>query len=316
MKKAYSVVNSISKQAVSLLEEADIRLTIRNSGESLDAEELRSILQEHDILIIGIKTHIQKEILNFVKTPKIIATLSIGLDHIDSEVIDSKLIKVINIKNANTISVAEHILSLILALNKRIFESNNLVIQQKGNRKNLHERPEDISGKTLGLIGAGNITREVVKISKIFNMNMLCFTKHPEHHKELIAEGVIFKSLDEVLAESDIISINIPLTNETKNLISRDKIKLLKSNATFINTSRTNIVDMEALLEKADKNNTFYVGLDIDVDEHCQLLSKYRNNVIITPHIAGCSKQATDRTYLEVATKIKECLNNDAHFIK
>ena len=309
MKKAYSIISNLSKEAITILEKNNIKLTINNSDHIPNAEELIVLLQEYDVLIIGVKTIVTKDILEHISSPKIIATLSIGLDHIDKEVRESDLVHVINIKNANTISVAEHIFSLILGLNKRVYESNNLVLQQKGHKKNLHERPEDISNKKLGLIGAGNITKEVIKISKVFNMQLSCYTRNPNNHKDLLEYGVIFKSLDEILKESDIINVSIPLTEETKYLISKDKIELMKTTATFINTSRVDIVDTKALIEKADKYNTFYVGLDIDLDENKDLLSQYRDNVIITPHTAGVSKQAIERMDFELVNNIVNCLN-------
>lgn len=311
MKKAFSVISNFSKEAIDILKSNNIDLTIDDSDNIPNTEEIISLLQEYDILIIGVKTLISKEILNHVKSPKIIATLSIGLDHIDMEVRESNLVNVINVKNANTISVAEHIFSLILALNKRLYESNNLVLQQKGNKKNLHERPDDISNKKLGLIGAGNITKEVIKIAKIFNMSISCYTKNPDNHKDLLNDGVTFKALDEILKESDIINVSISLTDETKYLISKDKIDMMKETATFINTSRQDVVDTKALIEKADKYNTFYVGLDIDLDNYETLLSRYRNNVIVTPHTAGVSKQAIERMDYELANNIVNCLNGE-----
>lgn len=309
MKKAYSVISNFSKEAINILENNDIQLTINDSDHIPDTEELIVLLQKYDILIIGVKTIVKKEILEHINSPKIIATLSIGLDHIDKEIKESDLVSVINIKMANTISVAEHIFALILSLNKRIYESNNLVLQQKGYKKNLHERPEDISDKKLGLIGAGNITKEVIKIAKIFNMQISCYTKNPDNHKDLLEYDVSFKSLDEILNESDIINVSIPLTNETKYLISREKIALIKPTATFINTSRLDIVDTKALIQKADEYSTFYVGLDIDLDNYEELLSKYRNNVIVTPHIAGVSKQAINRMDYELANNIVNVSN-------
>lgn len=311
MKKAFSVISNISKSAIDILESNNIDLIIDNSGNVPNTKEVIALLNDYDILIIGVKTLISKEILDCVKSPKIIATLSIGLDHIDKEVRDSDLIKVVNINNANTISVAEHIFSLMLALNKRLYESNNLVLNKKGNKNNLHERPDDISNKKLGLIGAGNITKEVIKIAKVFNMPIVCYTKHPDNHKDLLDYGVIFKTLDEVLKESDIINVSIPLTEETKYLISKDKINLMKLTATFINTSRQDVVDTKALIEKADKYSTFYVGLDIDLDDYTDLFSVYRNNVIVTPHTAGVSKQAIDRMDYELANKIVKCLKEE-----
>lgn len=174
-----------------------------------------------------------------------------------------------------------------------------------GNKKDLSRRSNDINGSTIGLIGAGKISREVIKIAKAFNMKVYCNTLNPENHKDLLEEGVEFIELDRLLAESDIISVNIPLTKDSKNLISKDKIKLMKKRATFINTSRAEIVDIQELINYADENESFNVGLDIDVEQYKDILSKKRNNVIVTPHIAGVSKEAINRMDLELANNIK-----------
>ncbi len=306
MKNAYSVIDDLNIDAIKMLKENNISVVIRNSEKTPNSNEVMSLLQKYDILIIGVQTKIKKEILKSITSPKIIATLSIGTDHIDEEVKKSKLITVLNINMANTISVAEHIFSLILSLNKRITEANNLVLEKKGHKKNIQVRAEDISGKKLGLIGAGNISKEVIKIAKVFHMQISCFTKNPTSHQDLINLGVSFVSLDEILKKSDIINVSIPLTEETRNLISKEKIKLIQSTATFINTSRVDIVDTKALIKKAEEHNTFYVGLDIDLENYEELFSKFRKNVIVTPHIAGVSKQAIERMDVELVSKIVE----------
>ena len=308
MKKAYCAFNNFNSDAKKIIENSGINLTIREATDKPTSEELISILKEYDIIIISIFSKLTNEMLQYIKTPKIIATVSVGLDHIDKSFFESPLITIINIRTANAISVAEHIFSLILALNKRMFESNQLVLDGNGHRSNVHERPDDISEKTLGLIGCGNITAEVIKIANVFNMKIKCYTKNPDKHKDMLQKKVTFVSLDEVLRESDIINVSIPLTEETNNLISKDKITLMKPTATFINTSRTEVVDNKALIEYADLHSTFYVGLDIDLDNYKELFRKYRNNVIITPHTAGISKQAIERMDIEIANRIVNSL--------
>lgn len=308
MKKAYCVFENYSKEAQDIIRNSGIELTMNITKERPNGEELIALLKEYDILIIGIFSKLTAEMINHVKTPKIIATLSIGLDHIDKVFFESPLVKVVNIQLANTVSVAEHIFSLILALNKRVFEGNHLVLNKQGHRNHIHERPDDISNKILGLIGAGNITKEVIKIANVFNMKIKCFTKTPSKHQDLLENGVEFTTLEEVLKQGDIINISIPLNDETNNLISKDKIQLMKTTATFINTSRIEIVDTNALIEYADLYDTFYVGLDIDVDNYQELFSIYRPNVIITPHTAGISKQAIARMDLEIANKVAKVI--------
>ncbi len=303
---AYSVFSNFSDEASRIIRNAGIDLTINSSSSPAKGEELATLLEEYDILIIGVSSRLEADMIERVKTPKIIATLSVGLDHVDKVFFESPLVTIVNLRMANVISVAEHIFGLILALNKRIVESNRLVLEGRGHKKNLHERPEDISGKTLGLVGCGNITQEVIKIAKVFGMNMICYTKHPERHEDLARGGVRFAALDEVMRESDIVNVSVPLNDETKGMISREKIGMMKPIATFINTSRVDVVDTGALMEHADLYDTFYVGLDIDTDEYKELLSKYRDNVIVTPHTAGVSKQAISRMDLELAEKVAE----------
>ena len=142
-------------------------------------------------------------------------------------------------------------------------------------------------------------------------MRIYCNTLNPEKHQDLLKEGVEFVDLDKLLNISDIVTVNIPLNEESKNLISKNKIRLMKKTATFINTSRAEIVDMEELIKYADENDTFNVGLDIDVENYKEMLRTKRNNVIVTPHIAGVTKEAIERMDVELANNIIEYLREN-----
>lgn len=308
MKKAYITFNGFDERAQAILRNAEIELAMNETESRTKGDELLTILEEYDIIVITAFSQLTADMLEHIHTPKIIATVSVGLDHIDRCFFESPLVKIVNIRTANSISVAEHIFSLILDLNKRVSESNKLVMEGNGFRRNLHERPEDISGKTLGLIGCGNITAEVIKIASVFNMKMKCYTNDADKHRDLIEKGIEFVSLDDVLKDSDIINVSVPLTEETYHMISEEKINLMKQTATFINTSRTDVVDTRALIRYADMHDTFYVGLDIDVGEYKDLFTQYRKNVIVTPHTAGATKQAVERMDIEIADRIVEVL--------
>ena len=305
MLKAYSIIKNLDKKACEIIRNNGIQLDISNSDKRPDKEGLIKLLNEYDILIIGIEDKFTKDMLPKTTKKKIIATLSIGLDHIDRAFLENDNIKIINCQNSNVVSVAEHIFALILGLKKRIIEANDISLKGE-NRRNLSMRSNDITGNTLGIIGAGKISREVIRISKAFNMNIICNTLNPEKHQDLIKQGIKFVSLDEVLSNADIITINIPLNEENKNLISKEKIRLMKKTATFINTSRGELVDMNELIKYADENNTFNVGLDIDAEDYKDILNIKRNNVIITPHIAGVTKEAVERMDVEVANRLVE----------
>lgn len=305
MLKAYSIIKNLDKKACEIIKNNGIQLDISNSDKRPDKEGLIKLLNEYDILIIGIEDKFTKDMLPITTKKKIIATLSIGLDHIDRVFLENDNIKIINCQNSNVVSVAEHIFALILALKKRIIEANDISLKGE-NRRNLSMRSNDITSNTLGIIGAGKISREVIIISKAFNMNIICNTLNPEKHQDLIKQGIKFVSLDEVLSNADIITINIPLNEENKNLISKEKIRLMKKTATLINTSRGELVDMSELIKYADENKTFNVGLDIDAENYKDILNIKRNNVIVTPHIAGVTKEAVERMDVEVANRLVE----------
>ena len=307
MLKAYSVFKDLDKKACEIIRSFGIHLDLSNSAERPNKEELAKLLNAYDILIIGVKEKLTEDMLAKIDNKKIIATLSIGLDHIDNSFFNSNLIKVINCQTSNVISVAEHIFALILGLKKKIIEANDIAIRG-GNKTDLSSRSNDINNSTIGIIGAGKISQEIIKIAKVFNMKIYCNTLNPEKHRDLLKQGVEFVDLDTLLTNSNIITVNIPLNEENKNLISKEKINLMKKSATFINTSRAEIVDINELIKYADENNTFNIGLDIDAENYKELLEVKRNNVIVTPHIAGVTKEAIKRMDVELANNILEYL--------
>ena len=308
MLKAYSIFKDLDQKACEIITNAGIQLELSQKEERPNKEDLVELLKNYDILIIGVKEKFTQDMLKEVNCKKVIATLSIGLDHIDKSFFESEYIKVINCPIANVISVAEHIFSLILSLKKRIIEANDISIKG-GTKKDLSRRSQDISGSTIGMIGAGKIAKEVIKIAKVFDMKIVCYTLHPEKHQDLLEQDIQFLNLDELLSNADIITVNIPLNEASENLISNDKIRLMKKSATFINTSRAEIVDMNALVKYADENETFNIGLDIDVENYKEILNVKRNNVIITPHIAGVTQEAIKRIDIGLANNIKRYLN-------
>lgn len=307
MLKAYSVFKDLDSKACEILRNSGIQLELSTCEERPNKEELLKLLNDYDILIIGVREKLTEDMLREINEKKIIATLSIGVDHIDNSFFESDLIKVINCQTSNVISVAEHIFALILGLKKRMIEANDIVMRG-GTKRDLSARSNDISNSTIGMIGAGKISREVIKMAKVFNMKIYCNTLNPEKHQDLLKEGVEFTDLNNLLTISDIITVNIPLNEENKNLISKDKIKLMKKTATFINTSRAEIVDMNELIRHADENTTFNIGLDIDAENYKEILNVKRNNVIVTPHIAGVTKEAIKRMDVELANNIREYL--------
>lgn len=308
--EAYSVLNDYGKEACTLLETAGVHMTLANKLERPNEDELIELVQKYDILIIGAKEKMTSKVYTKCSRTKIIGTLSVGLDHICNEFLNSPDVHIINCPTSNVISVAEHTFAIMLSLKKKILEANQSSLNGSG-RKGIKGLSFDISGSTVGVIGAGHIATEFIRIAQGFNMKIICNTRTPQLHTKLLEYGVKFVDLDRLLSMSDIITIHLPLTEQTRMLINKDKIDLMKETAVFINTSRAELTDIPYLISKLDTNPKFMVGLDIEIDEYQSLFSIQRDNLIVTPHIAGISIDAVIRMDLELCHLIIKYLEKD-----
>ena len=212
----------------------------------------------------------------------------------------------LNVSNANSRSVGEYIMGVILMCSKRIMEGCRLYSLGKSN-KELYRKPFELYGKTIGIVGAGDIARQVMEFSRCFGLDILCWTRNPSAHKDLC--GVRFVSLKELCAKADIIVACLPYVEDTKEIINSECIKLMKSTAVFVSVSRSGILDAESLLEKAKEEKSFYVCLDIDVDS--TYVNKYEmsDNIIITPHLAGITIESRRRMFINISQNIVNYLS-------
>ena len=304
--KVYTIFDDFGAENVRVLNEAQIDITVHPYGTPRpDNGRMKEILEEYDCVIIGTSQKITEDMFENIYTPRIIATASVGLDHIAFPKEKRGMITVINTPKANAQSVAEYTIGCALACCKRLAEGCVLYSEGKNN-KSLYRKPEDLYGKTIGVIGAGNISVRIMEYALFLGMNVLCWTKHPDKHDELSQKGVVFKDLEDVIAESDVISVNLPNLQSTKRLISSEMVSRMKDTAIFISVSRLDTVDIEALFDKSRNNPGFYVCLDIDVNE--KVVSELPDipNIIVTPHIAGGTVETRKRMFSELTEKLIE----------
>ena len=186
---------------------------------------------------------------------------------------------------------------------KRLTEGNKLYREGKNN-KALYQKPEDLSGKTIGVIGAGNISTRIMEYAQFFGMKVLCWTRTQERHSELKEKGVQFASLEDLAATSDVISVNIPNNLETRGIISSLLVEKMKPTAIFISVSRLETIDIESLIQKARKYPSFYLCVDIDINKDVVNRIQDCPNMLITPHIAGGTIETRKRMFREVADRI------------
>ena len=302
--KAFSVFDDFPQSSITILRQAGIDVDLIPKGfERPSGVALKELLDTYDILFISTAQKMPEEMFDDVTTPKIIGTASSGVDHIQIPTDKQQLIKVVNATHANRSTVTEHTFALILTLRKRLIEGRLTAVLGKS-KKEMSAKPIDLFGSTMGVIGAGGIASTVLRMAGCFGMKRLCWTLHPENHTDLHNEGVSFVSLEKLLMSSDVISVNIPLSEQTRNLVNAERVSLIKNDAVFVTTSRIDVTDRKSLFDKAHQCPSFGLGMDVDAAEVCGLWSKDMSNVIVTPHIGGGTIESRVRLFNECAENV------------
>jgi D-3-phosphoglycerate dehydrogenase len=278
---------------------------INLTSEHLEKEDLLKIMPEIEVLIVRSATKVTADIIEAGTKLKIIGRAGTGLDNIDVKAAEAKGIKVINTPGANSISVAELTIGLMIACSRHIARGTIDLKNGKWTKKELEGH--ELFGRTVGIIGFGNIGREVAKRLLAFDMKILAydpFVKETDMNVKMV-------DLDTLYKESDYITIHVPLTPETKNLINKETISKMKDGVIIINAARGGIIDEEALYEALVSGKVYAAGLDVfevepPTDELRQKLLALPN-VVATPHIGASTFEAQERVgMLLVERLIKE----------
>jgi len=256
-------------------------------------------------VLIPAMAKITREVMLAAPKLKLIQQCGVGLEGVDIEAARELGIYVANVPGANAISVAEHVIFLMLALARKFNEASKSFREGKIGEPAGHE----IYGKTLGIIGLGRSGTELAKRAKALGMRVLAIKKNPNSELARKLELDFLGGpgdLDFVLENSDFISIHVPLTSETRNLIGEREFKLMKKTAYLINIARGPIVNREALYKALKERWIAGAALDVFWEEPPNPddpLFKL-DNIIVTPHVAGVTHEAYDRIAKEVAENI------------
>lgn len=300
--KIFSIFDDFSEEAIKILTDGGVEVELLPKGNARPSgEALKKLIDEYDGVVISTAQKVTEEMLADVTEKKVIATASIGVDHIKVPADKKHLITVVNAPVANRLSVAEHVFGLILALEKGFVNARNVAAAGKA-KSAMAFKPHDLFGKTMGVIGTGGIGLTAINYAKVFGMNLICYSNDSDERKKEIGET--FVGLDELLKKADVVLVTLPYFPATKNLISAEKIALMKDTATFISISHSGIVDTNAAIERAKNNPKFKVGIDIESEETYPLFIGDEDNIIITPHIAGGTVEARLRMFAEVSANI------------
>jgi D-3-phosphoglycerate dehydrogenase len=260
---------------------------------------LHASLKKAHGMIIRTETLITKELLTHAPNLKVICRSGVGIDNIDLDSCSEKNIIVMNTPEANRVSAAEHTLALILALAKQIPQANSNLHLGKWNRADFTGM--EISQKTLGIIGYGNIGKRVASRAKAFEMKIIAHDPYVE------SIDVKLVGLDELLKESDFVTFHVPLTKETKDMANDSFFKKMKKSAFLVNTSRGKVINETSLSEALKTNLIKGAALDVFADEPLSTHSPYLplKNVILTPHVAGQTFESQKNMSMHAAEQIE-----------
>jgi D-3-phosphoglycerate dehydrogenase len=273
---------------------------------ALSPEELRAVIREYDAIAIRSGTKLNRDIIEAASRLKVIGRAGIGVDNVDIAAATKKGILVMNTPEGNTITTAEHTISMLLALARNIPQANASVKAGRWERKRFIGK--EVFNKTLGIVGIGRIGRIVADRAQGLHMNVIAYDPFisPEAVSKL---GVEMVTMEELLARSDFITIHTPKTKETVDLIDRKAFSKMKDGVYIINCARGGIVNEEALYEAIQSGKVSGAALDVFNEEPPKgnpLLKLDR--VICTPHLGASTEEAQINVAVAVAEQIVDYL--------
>lgn len=292
------VCDKISDKGVELLKNAGFEVDVKIG---MQKEEVVQTIEPYHVVIVRSATKITKEVIDAAKNLKLVVRGGVGLDNVDGEYAKTKNIKVRNTPEASTESVAELVIALFLALARKITKAN--ASMKKGEWEKKAFEGNELFKKTLGIIGTGRIGQSVAR-KGIYGFNMNVIGYDPYIDKDVIKKnGINPVSLDELLSQSDYITLHLPLTSETKYMINDDQFAKMKQGVMMVNCARGGVVSEAALLRALEKGIVASAAVDVfekePLDPSSLLLKN--ENVILSPHIGASTKEGQKRVSEEVA---------------
>ena len=297
------ITDGIEKNGAEILLKAGFELTQK----TLTPEELLKVIGDFDAIIVRSATKVTKPVVEAGKQLKVIARGGVGLDNIDVETAKMHQIKVLNTPRASSISVAELTIAHLMSLG-RFLPMTNITMRNRQWPKKEFSGGIEVTGKTLGIIGLGNIGREVARRAQGLMMTVVA-------HDPFITSTdlpIRLVSKDELLRISDYISVHVPFDKAKGPIIAKADFDKMKNGVIFINCARGGVVVEKDLLEALNTRKVLYAGMDVfehepPTPDEFDLINHPR--VSVSPHIGASTREAQDRVGVEIAQKVVEALN-------
>ncbi len=297
------ISDSLSPAAVSIFKERGVEAEMKAG---LSKEELLAIIGEYDGLAIRSATKVTSELIEAAKNLKVVGRAGIGVDNVDIPAATAAGIIVMNTPFGNSITTAEHAIALMMALARDIPAANTSTHAGKWEKNRF--LGVELYGKTLGLIGCGNIGSIVADRAKGLKMRVIALDPYlSEERAENL--GVEKVGLDELFPRADFITLHTPLTNETRNIISADSIAKMKKGARLINCARGGLVDEKAVKAALETGRLAGAAFDVFGEEPAKSNPLFGNDkVVATPHLGASTSEAQENVALQVAEQISDYL--------
>lgn len=302
------VTDPVSEDGIRILRERGLHVDYRPG---ISKDELIRVIGEYDVVMVRSRTKLFRDVLEKASRLKVIARVGVGLDNIDVEYATSRGIKIVTAGEATADSVAELTICLMIALARKVIVGDELL------RRGIWGKSicfgTQMAGKTLGVIGVGRIGSRVARIASAMKMRVLGYDIRREVIDRLRAEGVNieFAPLEELLRESDVVSLHLPLTKETRGFLNRERVEMLKDGALVVNTARMELFDFDAVIWGLEVGKIGGIAADCNLPpDHpfVRRLLGFGDRVILTPHIGAQTKEAQDRAAVVVAHEVLKAL--------
>lgn len=298
------VCDAIDEIGITILKKAGL---IVDYKPEIEPDDLLTTVGESNVIIVRSRTKITKKVIDAAPNVKIIARVGVGLDNIDTEYAESKGIKVLNAAEAAMNAVSELVIGHMISLSRNIPKADDGLKKGKWLKKEL--LGSELRGKYLGIIGVGNIGRNVGRIAKCLRMNLIGYDIFPINQDYVREVSMIKTDLKTLLENSDFVTCHVPLTEKTKHLINSETLSYMKPTSFLINTSRGEIIDEKSLFTALTENRIAGAALDVfevEPPTNTELLNL--PNMICSPHIAAQTKEAQELASTVIAEKVIQTL--------
>ena len=302
------ITDPISEKGIELLKrEPDFEV---DNEPDISYEELLEVVENYHCIITRSRTPVTAELIERAKNLKVIGRAGVGVDNVDIESASMKGILVINTPGANTIGATELTLAHMLNVIRNAHVAHNSMVEGRWDRKKFMGR--ELYGKTLGIIGLGNIGSQVAIRAKTFGMTVYAYDPYIPKEKADRLGVKLFDNLYHMLKQVDILTIHAPLTHETKHMITRKEFEIMKDGAILINCARGGIVKDEDLIWALESGKLYGVGLDVfsvepPPKEFIDRISKFPN-VSLSPHIGANTYESQENVAVIIAQQVIKAL--------